>query len=79
MSKLKNLHMDKRDAFDCANNDIVMGESKDLVQSYIKHHKKIVGSGPSNPQEEVQNFKYADVVQDEPPFYNYDSWGRPIE
>jgi hypothetical protein len=39
VSKLKNLRLDKRDAFDCANNDIIMGESQDLVQAYIKHHR----------------------------------------
>tara|TARA_Y100000114_G_scaffold77302_1_gene71005 strand:+ start:1283 stop:1522 length:240 start_codon:yes stop_codon:yes gene_type:complete len=79
VSKLKNLRLDKRDAFDCANNDIIMGESQDLVQAYIKHHKKIIGSVPAEAEAEVKNFRYEDVVQDEPPFYNYDNWGRPIE
>ena len=67
--------MDKRDAFDCACNDLIMGDSKDLVQSYIKHHKKILGSVPFDAKAEVKNFKYEDIVQDEPDFYHYDSWG----
>ena len=55
-----------------------MGDSKDLVQSYIKHHKQIIGSVPFDAKAEVKNFKYEDTVQDEPDFYHYDSWGRPI-
>ena len=78
MGKVKDMLMDKRDAFDCACNDLIMGDSKDLVQSYIKHHKKIIGSVPFDAKAEVNNFKYEDVVQDDPGFYHYDSWGRPV-
>ena len=78
MSKVNNLRMDKRDAFDCAYDDLVMGDSKDLVQSYIKHHKEITGSVPFDAEAEVKSFKYEDVVQDDPGFYHYDSWGRPL-
>lgn len=78
MGKVKDMLMDKRDAFDCACNDLIMGDSKDLVQSYIKHHKKILGSVPFDAKAEVKNFKYEDIVQDEPDFYHYDSWGRPV-
>ena len=78
MSKVNRLLMDKRDAFDCACNDLIMGDSKDLVQSYIQHYKEITGNVPLNAEADVKNFKYEDIVQDEPAFFNYDSWGRPL-